>query len=205
MILAKLHLGHKTRLGWGGAGWGKGGERCLLLDFCVINWMHPGRGGRVCWSRCSAHKTDKCCTSCSHLTSNRNNNWTNVLPGLGLRLWATNEMHANELNNEQPDLARQCQLGRMVGSVSLGLRSAHCATNFQLQQGQLGQQQLEHYGPSGSVKVSVSQQECTLIPLKGCARMSDQQRQRQRRQSGSSRNGAGLGLGVFAWPSGHST
>lgn len=110
--------------------------------------------------------------------------------------------------------ARQCQLGRMVGSVSLGLRSAHCATNFQLQQhrqqgqqGQLWQQQLEHYGPSGSVKVSVSQQECTLIPLKGCARMSDQQRQRQRqrRQSGSSRNGAGLGLGVFAWPSGHST
>lgn len=112
-------------------------------------------------------------SSCSQLTTNRNNNWTNVLPGLGLSdcdsVLDSNTMHANELNNEQPDLVQtmQAQPGGRGGE-----RSGHCATNFQLQQ------QLEHYGPSGSVKVSVSQQECTLTPLKGCARLSEQQNSR---------------------------
>lgn len=112
-------------------------------------------------------------SSCSQLTINRNNNWTNVLPGLGLSdcdsVLDSNTMHANELNNEQPDLVQTMQAQQGGGG---GERSGHCATNFQLQQ------QLEHYGPSGSVKVSVSQQECTLTPLKGCARMSEQQSSR---------------------------
>lgn len=86
----------------------------------------------------------------------------------------SNTMHANELNNEQPHLVQT-----MPAQPGLGLRSVHCATNFQLQQQR--QQQLEHYGPSGSVKVSVSQQECTLTPLKGCARMSDQRRRQWKR------------------------